>query len=180
MPKSRSVLLISIAVLFTKAAYGFDASELQKTFSASKDLQLINRVSDLPSDANAKLEHMAGLQGRGLAEFGADWSPGDYTPPSRPVAQHLFSAKSDRIVAVYFLSGGLQVHQRLILAYRNQPEYCLFTLPQRGAEPLTLTTIQQLVRPDRYKGVGAQSVPICNEQTTEAPFRASSERPASH
>jgi hypothetical protein len=175
MGSGKIVCAIAVALSLSTSAHGLDALSLQKEFATAKDLELVNRVVDLPPDALAKLDHIPSLMKLRLAEFGAPWSTTDYTPQGTPTGQHLFSAMSDHIVAIVFSTGGRQNRQRLLLAYRNSPEYCLFVLPSLGMSQLTLPAVQQAVRPDRFAGVGSKAVPVCSEQSSDAGFRSGAE-----
>jgi hypothetical protein len=96
-------LSLVAALLVPGHAWGVDPATLQKEFASAKDLVLVNRVSDLPPDANSKLDHIPWLQGLRLADFGAPWGVGDSPAVGLPIGQHLFSGVSERLVAVVFL-----------------------------------------------------------------------------
>jgi hypothetical protein len=59
----------------------FEPRDLQLEFGLARDLELINRVADLPADGRDKLAHFAvyGMAepGTELADIGMDWSNTD-------------------------------------------------------------------------------------------------------
>jgi hypothetical protein len=165
-------LTVAAALLLPCSAWSLDPSTLQKEFSSAKDLALVNRVADLPPDAISKLDHIPWLQHLRLADFGAPWGVGDAPAPGLPIGQHLFSGVSDRLVAVVFFTNAHLAQVRLLLARRNDPEYCLIDLRITQVGGLSLDDVRWMAR--LGKRAAADPGPICSEQTTREEFRASS------
>jgi hypothetical protein len=165
-------LSVVAALVLPCAAWSLNPPTLQKEFSSAKDLKLVNRFADLPPDAISKLDHIPWLQHLRLADFGAPWGVGDAPAAGLPIGQHLFSGVSDRLVAVVFFTNAHFPQVRLLLARRNDPEYCLFDLriPQVGG--LSLEDVQWMARSGQR--AAADSGPTCSEQTTREDFRTSS------
>jgi hypothetical protein len=166
-------LSIAASLLLPCSAWSLNPPALQKEFSSSKDLKLVNRVADLPPDAISKLDHIPWLQQLRLADFGAPWGVGDAPAPGLPIGQHLFSGVSDRLLAVVFFTNGHFPQVRLLLAHRNDPEYCLFDLSIAQVGGLSLETMRWAVRSGQR--AAADPGPTCSEQTTREEFRTSSE-----
>ena len=168
----KGVYLSFVAALLVPGhAWGLDPPTLQKEFASAKDLVLVNRVSDLPPDANSKLDHIPWLQGLRLADFGAPWGIGDAPAPGLPIGQHLFSGVSDRLVAVVFFTNAHFPQVRLLLAHRNDPEYCLFDLQLSQVGGLTLETVRWVARVGQR--AAADAGPVCSKQMTREEFRTS-------
>ncbi len=165
-------LTVAAALLLPCSAWSLDPPALQKEFSSAKDLALVNRVADLPPDVVSKLDHIPWLQHLRLADFGAPWGVGDAPAPGLPIGQHLFSGVSDRLVAVVFFTNAHLAQVRLLLARRNDPEYCLFDLRMPHVGGLSLDDVRWMAR--LGKRAAADSGPICSEQTTREEFRTSS------
>jgi hypothetical protein len=164
-------LSLVAALLVPGHAWGLDPATLQKELASAKDLAVINRVSDLPPDALSKLDHIPWLQGLRLADFGAQWGVGDAPAPGLPLGQHLFSGVSDRLVAVVFFTNAHSAQVRLLLAHRNDPEYCLFDLQLAQVGGLSLENVQWLARSGQR--AAADAAPTCSKQTTREEFRTS-------
>ncbi len=159
--KYRRSLLLTIAVslgacqsLSSQTTGSFDPLELQTSFGRAKDLELVTKVSEIPPDGQQKLASLAAPGGTGsplgaLADIGMDWSSSDVRLPGLPSGQHLFSAVSDQLVAIVFVTGGTDVQYNLILARRNAEDFCWFRIPLLHPSNLRLSVLQELVRPDR-------------------------------
>jgi hypothetical protein len=168
---SQSSVLIAAAVSLLCSPSGhagesFDALKLQREFSRAHDLQLIHSTQQLAPEVRAKVAHVSWLPG-GLGELGAEWSRGDAVVPGLPHAQHLFSAASAKISAVFFVSGLGQPRYYVLLTHMDEPEYCLFSLPSVDVDQFRLSELQQLLRPDR---VQMPPTPKCDVQSIAAPF----------
>lgn len=137
------------------AGTSFDPVELQKNFGRAKNLELITRAADIPADGQRMLAVLAGNgvlspeSAKPLAEMGMDWSSGDAKIGDLPWGQHQFSAVSDHLVAILFVTGGWEVHYNLLLAPRDSSEFCWFSVPSLHPSNLRLSVLQDLVRPDR-------------------------------
>jgi hypothetical protein len=166
-------LSVAAALLLPCSAWSLDPPALQKEFSSAKDLKVVNRVADLPPDAISKLDHIPWLQQLRLADLGASWGVGDAPAPGLPIGQHLFSGVSDRLVAVVFFTNGHFPRVHLLLAHRNDPEYCLFDLRIPQVAGLSLETMGWIVRSGQR--AAADPGPTCSKQTTREEFRTSSE-----
>lgn len=164
-------LTLAAAVLLPAYAWGLDPTTLQKEFASAKELLLVNRVSDLPPDANSKLDHIPWLHGLRLADFGAPWGVGDSPAAGLPIGQHLFSGVSDRLVAVVFFTNAHGPQVRLLLAHRNDPDYCLFDLQIAQPGGLSLENVRWLARSGQR--AAADAGPTCSKQTTREEFRTS-------
>lgn len=132
----------------------WDPLELQQAFGRAKDLKLVTSVSDIPVDGRDKLAHLAlygPLSGETepLADIGMEWSPGDAMIPGLPSGQHRFTAVSDELLAIMFVTGGTDIEYRLIVAPRNSRTFCLFRIPPLHPSNLRLSVVQQFIRPDR-------------------------------
>lgn len=158
-------------LLVPAQAWGLDPATLQKDFASATDLVLVNRVADLPPDANSKLDHVPWLHGLRLADFGAPWGVGDSPAVGLPIGQHLFSGVSDRLVAVVFFTNAHGPQVRLLLAHRNDPEYCLFDLQIAQLGGLSLENVRWLARSGQR--AAADAGPTCSKQTTREEFRTS-------
>ena len=156
-------ILALLACALPAQGHGQEGERLQDAFASAKNLELIHQVTHLPPDAVSKIEHIAWLHGNGLAEFGDDWQMGDAPRPGVPRAQHLFSAVSEDLVAVAFLTSVLETKLRLIIAKRHSPSYCLLSLSDQSLLSLQLSRLQQLAR--------SQAASQCVEQNVNADFR---------
>lgn len=152
-----AIVSISSGVLSANAARpanSIDAHELQKEFGRAQDLTLVHKSAELPADGEEKLAHLArsgvlSPSGQPLADIGMDWSTDDVKLPNLPWGQHLFSAVSDRLIAIVFITGGSTVDYHLVLAPRKSGSYCWFHVPPLHPANLRLSVIQQFIRPDR-------------------------------
>lgn len=165
-------LSVAAALLLPCSAWSLNPPALQKEFSSAKGLTLVNRVAELPPDAISKLDHIPWLQHLRLADFGSPWGVGDGPAAGLPIGQHLFSGVSDRLVAVVFFTNAHFPQVRLLLARRNDPEYCLFDLRSPQVGGLSLEDVQWMARSGQR--AAADSGPTCSEQTTREEFRTSS------
>lgn len=165
-------LTVAAALLLPCSAWSLDPPALQKEFSSAKDLALVNRVADLPPDAISKLDHIPWLQQLRLADFGAPWGVGDAPAPGLPIGQHLFTGVSDRLVAVVFFTNAHFPRTYLLLAHRNEPDYCFFDLRIAQVGGLTLEIVEWIVRSGQRPA--ADQGPACIQQTTREEFRTSS------
>lgn len=149
----------------------FEPVDLQKAFGRAKDLKLIVRVSDIPIDGQQLLATLAdsGMLSSSttqpLADIGMDWSSSDAQIAKLPRGQHLFSALSEQVVAVLFMTGGAEVRYNLILAPRNSSDFCWFRIPPLHPSNLRLSVLQDFVRPDRDQTIS--KTPDCRLMRTE-------------
>jgi hypothetical protein len=131
----------------------FDPVQLQLDFGRASNLTLINRVADIPPDGREKLDHFATFAMLSptipLADIGMDWSSSDSRRENAAWGQHRFTAVSNSVLATIFVTGGAEVHYWVILAPRNSRKYCLFEIEDLGDRHLSLSTVQNLLRPDR-------------------------------
>lgn len=170
------LLLILAAMTFVARgllAAEFDPIELQTEFGRAKDLTLITKVADIPAEGGRKLENFA--LGFGwpassqLADIGMDWSFSDARQAHLPWGQHRFSARSDRLLAMVFVIGGVEARYRVILAPRNSNAYCLFNITSLGDEHMRLSVVQDLLRPDRDQTVS--KTPRCEMRALGRPVQ---------
>lgn len=136
----------------------FDPVELQKVFGRARDLKIITSVDDIPADGQQMLATIfrhspLSSTPEPLADMGMEWSSGDALISGLPWGQHRFSAVSDRLIAIIYVTGGVEVHYHLILAPRNSADFCLFRIPSLHESNLRMTVIQGFVRPDRDQTV---------------------------
>jgi hypothetical protein len=141
----------------------FEPRKLQLEFGMARDLKLINRVADIPADGRDKLDHFAAQgmleAGTALADIGMDWSNTDARKENFPWGQHRFSAASKSLLAIVFVTAGNDVQYHVILAPRHSSRYCLFKIEKLGEFHLSLSTVQNLLRPDRDQTVS--KTPAC-------------------
>ena len=134
-----------------------DAETLQYDFVKAKDLVVEPDWHDLPPDAARLLDHVSRnfVGGKsGLANIGEEWSTSDFVMLHLPMFQHLFSAYSDKVMASVFIAGGNGTVTYTLLAHRYSEEFCIFRTPELGMASLRITTIQDLVRPNRHPSSG--------------------------
>jgi hypothetical protein len=151
----------------------FDPRNLQLEFGTARDLKLINRVADIPADGRDKLDHFAAYgmlePGIALADIGMDWSHSDARVENRPWGQHRFSGVSESLLAIVFVTSTGNAQYRVILAPRHSADYCLFGIENLGDFYLSLSTVQNLLRPDRDQTVSR--TPTCVRASIGKPFQ---------
>lgn len=146
-----------------EAAEPIDERELQLAFARAENLSLVTSLAELPTDGQKKLAHLAEYgsladAAQPLADMGGEWSPSDAKIEGLPRGQHLFSAVSDQILAILFVTGGVEIEYSLMLARRHASSYCLIRLTPLHPSNLRLSVIQQFVHPgkDRTQGPPAK------------------------
>jgi hypothetical protein len=151
----------------------FDPIQLQLEFGRASDLTLINRVADIPPDGRDKLAHFGSFDVASptipLADIGMDWSSSDARIENLSWGQHRFTAISSSVLAIIFVTGGgAEVQYRVILAPRNSRTYCLFKIQNLGEWHLSISTVQNLLRPDRDQTTSR--TPQCRTATIGQPI----------
>ncbi|WP_129646112.1 hypothetical protein [Peristeroidobacter agariperforans] len=146
------------------AASGFSPEALQTAFGQANDLKLIMSVAGIPEDGQQKLQTLFRQQAASpttipLAEIGMDWSSSDAKIPNLPWGQHRFTAVSDSLIAIVFVTGGSDIRYNVILAPRHSPDFCLFNIPSLHESNLRLSVVQDYLRPDRDQTIS--STPKC-------------------
>jgi hypothetical protein len=176
-PRSFRVLVLAASLTVLPSVGGaqppFEPRNLQLEFGLARDLILINRVADLPADGRDKLAHFAvyGMAepGTELADIGMDWSNTDARKENAPWGQHRFSAVSKSLLSIVFVTAGNDVQYHVILAPRHSTNYCLFKIEKLGEFHLSLSTVQNLLRPDRDQTVS--KTPVCLMTSVGKPIR---------
>jgi hypothetical protein len=165
---TRMSIIISLgACLFVPlidAANDFRPEALQKSFGHASDLKLITSVADIPEDGRRNLETLLQQQAFSssmmpLADIGMEWSYSDAKFPNLPWGQHRFTAMSDLLIAIVFVTGGSEIRYNVILAPRNSPDFCLFNIPSLHESNLRLSVVQDFLRPDRDQTISR--TPVC-------------------
>ena len=115
-------------VVFDQDAYADDdpVSELESDF-ASAELKIVNKLSELPSDAYSKLCHRTKCR---IVDFGRWWNSSDMFGNDEPLFQHLFTGVSNTVVAIVFQRGGIAGRSsQLMLMRRDSDWYCVYGIP---------------------------------------------------
>lgn len=168
-------ILQSIAILLgaclivsaIDAANDLRPEALQTSFGRAKDLKLITSVADIPEDGRRNLQTLFEHQQTSsssmmpLADIGMEWSYSDAKSADLPWGQHRFTAVSDALIAVVFVTGGSEIKYNVILARRNSPDFCLFSIPVLHESNLRLSVVQDFIRPDRDQTVSR--TPVCKK-----------------
>jgi len=153
--QSLSVILgVGLFARAIDAADSFSPEALQKAFGRANDLELIMSVADIPEDGQQKLKAITQQNAMPkstipLADIGMDWSSGDAKISNLPLGQHRFTAVSDLLIAIVYVTGGTEIRYNVILAPRNSPDFCWFSIPTLHESNLRLTVVQDFLRPDR-------------------------------
>ena len=116
--------------------------EIRAAFIESTDLTVARSKDEIPEDVYASLGSVWGI--RGLAEWGDPWSSSDLVSEDLPLAQHVFSAISARLVAIIYRTGGWNLRTSLLLNERGQRSFCVLNLGRDV--PSSIDRIQFIAR----------------------------------
>jgi hypothetical protein len=135
--------------------------EIERAFAQADDLEIINRISDLPPDVISVFRSVARWDS--MADWGETWNSTDVVSQGDLVQQHVFSGISEAVVAVVFQSGGIVgTHTILVVAQRDRPGFCLYLIGD--VLPSEMSFIQYAFRNRNVHWNGAP--PMCRYQAS--------------
>jgi hypothetical protein len=116
---------------------------VEKAFVAAADLEVINRISDVPPDVVQIFRSVVPWES--MANWGEAWNETDVLDPGEPISQHVFSGVSKDVAVVVFQSGGIVGRNtNVVVARRGVPGFCHYRLG--NALPREMRAIQEAVR----------------------------------
>jgi hypothetical protein len=117
--------------------------EIERAFAQADNLEVINRISDLPPDVISVFRSV--VRWDFMADWGEAWNSTDVVSHGDLVQQHVFSAISEAVVVVVFQAGGIGgTHTNVAVAQRDLPGFCLYQIGD--VLPREISTIQYAFR----------------------------------